>query len=186
MYSAIKQDGVRLYRRARAGEEVERAPRRIRVDRLELVAFAAPRFTLSIACSKGTYVRSLVADLGTDVGAGAHLTALRRTRSGRFTLAQAITLDQLEASDLADVVARLVPLPAATELPSIVVPAERVVHARNGVQFELAQLGAENLLQFQLVDESGELLAVVHADAGKVVYDRVFHPAHNPGPRGGA
>lgn len=172
MYSAIKQDGVRLYRRARAGEEVERAARKIRLDRLELLAFEPPRFTLSIACSKGTYVRSLVADLGTDVGAGAHLTALRRTRSGRFTIDQAIRLDQV---GVIDVTPYLVGLTAATQLPQIVVPAEKDRHARNGVQFSLEQLGAENLTQFQMVDVRGELLAVVHAEDGKVVYDRVFH-----------
>jgi tRNA pseudouridine55 synthase len=169
MYSAIKQDGVRLYRLARAGEEVERAPRRIRVDRLELTAFEPPRFTLEIACSKGTYVRSLVADLGTDVGAGAHLTALRRTRSGRFALAQAVTLDQVEH-------ATLVPLTAATDLPMITIPVDKERHARNGVQFTLAQLGAENLTQFQMLDPAGALLAIVHAEDGHVVYDRVFHP----------
>src|SRR6185503_2587794 len=59
MYSAIKQGGVRLYDRARAGHEVERAPRPIRIDRLELLAFEPPRFRIAIACSKGTYVRSL-------------------------------------------------------------------------------------------------------------------------------
>jgi tRNA pseudouridine55 synthase len=169
MYSAIKQDGVRLYRLARAGEEVERAPRKIRIDRLELTAFAPPRFTLEIACSKGTYVRSLVADLGSDVGAGAHLTALRRTRSGRFTLAQATTLEQVEH-------AMLVPLTAATDLPMITIPVDKERHARNGVQFTLAQLGAENLTQFQMLDPAGALLAIVHAEDGHVVYDRVFHP----------
>ncbi len=169
MYSAIKQDGVRLYRMARAGEEVERAPRKIRVDRLALTSFDPPRFTLDIACSKGTYVRSLVADLGADVGAGAHLTALRRIRSGRFTIEQAVTLDQVER-------ATLVPLPLATDLPSITIAPEKERHARNGVQFTLAQLGAENLTQFQMLDPNGALLAIVHAEDGHVVYDRVFHP----------
>ncbi len=172
MYSAIKQDGVRLYRRARAGEEVERAPRKIRVDRLELIAFEPPRFTLLIACSKGTYVRSLVADLGTDVGAGAHLTALRRTQSGRFSIAQAVRLDQVGQIDVGP---HLVPLTAATDLPRIVIPADKDRHARNGVQFSLEQLGAENLVQFQMIDQAGDLLAVVHAEDGKVIYDRVFH-----------
>lgn len=172
MYSAIKQDGVRMYRRARAGEEVERAPRKIRIDRLDLIAFEPPRFTLSIACSKGTYIRSLVADLGTDVGAGAHLAGLRRTRSGRFSIEQAIRLDQVGVVDVAPY---LVGLTAATDLPRITIPADKDRHARNGVQFSLTQLGAENLTQFQMLDQAGELLAIVHAEDGKVVYDRVFH-----------
>ena len=100
MYSAIKQGGTRLYHRARAGHEVERAPRRIRIDRLELVAFEPPRFRVAVACSKGTYVRSLVADIGDALGAGAHLTELRRTRSGRFTLDHAVSLDAIDLAKL--------------------------------------------------------------------------------------
>src|SRR5262245_10137393 len=73
MFSALKQGGVRLYERARAGEEVDRAPRRVRIDQLELLAFEPPRFRIAVGCSKGTYVRSLVADLGTALGCGAHL-----------------------------------------------------------------------------------------------------------------
>jgi tRNA pseudouridine55 synthase len=115
MYSAIKQAGVRLHDRARAGEIVERAARRIRIDRLELLGFEPPRFRIAIACSKGTYVRSLVADIGSALGAGAHLAELRRTRSGRFTLDQAVTLDRLPE-------AKLIPLALATDLPRVIVP----------------------------------------------------------------
>jgi tRNA pseudouridine55 synthase len=170
MFSALKQDGQRLYRMARAGEVVERQPRRVRIDRLELVTFDPPRFTLSIACSKGTYVRSLVADLGTDVGAGAHLTALRRTQSGRFSIAQAVTIDAIET-------ATLIPLPVATDLPSVTAPDDKLVHVRNGVQFQLEQLGAENLPRFQILDGGGRLLAVCRPEDGKVIYERVFLPS---------
>jgi tRNA pseudouridine55 synthase len=81
-FSALKQGGVRMYERARAGEQVELAPRRIRIDRIELLAFEPPRFRIAVACGKGTYIRSLIRDLGDDVGCGAHLAELRRTRSG--------------------------------------------------------------------------------------------------------
>src|SRR5204862_54765 len=83
---AIKQQGVRMYQRARAGEPVERTPRRIRIVRLELLSYAPPVARVAIACSKGTYVRSIVADLGSDLGVGAHMSELRRTRSGMFAL----------------------------------------------------------------------------------------------------
>ena len=96
MFSAIKQGGVRLYRQARNGIEVERAPRRVRIDRLELRGFERDRVTIAIACGKGTYVRSIVHDLGTDLGCGAYLAELRRTRSGMFAIDQAQTLDALE------------------------------------------------------------------------------------------
>lgn len=168
MFSAIKQGGVRLYERARAGEDVERAARAIRIDRLELLELAPPRFRIAIACSKGTYVRSLVADLGADVGCGAHLTALRRTASGRFTLAQAVPLERVTE-------APIIPLAEVTGLPSITVPEPMKKHALSGVQFTREAWGElENAERFQLVDERGRLMAIVHFEAGKTIYDRVF------------
>jgi tRNA pseudouridine55 synthase len=90
-YSAVKVEGVRLYRRARAGEAVSGPVRTVRIDRLELVSFdeAAQEADLVVECSSGTYVRQLVADLGELSGAGAHCTALERTRIGPFELADA-------------------------------------------------------------------------------------------------
>ena len=170
MFSALKQDGRRLYQRARAGEVVDRAPRRIRIDRLALVAFDPPHFTVEIACSKGTYVRSLVADLGTDVGCGAHLTALRRTRSGRFSIDQAVPLDQVGQ-------ATLIPLAAATDLPPLSAPDELLGKIRNGVQLPVSTFGTEKHERFQLLDVRGRLLAICHVEEGHVVYDRVFLPA---------
>jgi len=167
MYSAIKQGGVRLYDLARAGEEVERAPRKIRIDRLELLAFEPPRFQIAIACSKGTYIRSLIADLGTAVAAGAHLAELRRTRSGRFTIDEAVTLDRLEE-------AVLVPPERAIDLPRVTVPAALVRQVLSGVQLPLRMLAAEEYKLFQMLTEDGDLLAVAHAEAGRTVYDRVF------------
>jgi tRNA pseudouridine55 synthase len=176
MYSAIKQGGVRLYERARAGEEVERAPRRIRIDRLELLAFDSPRFTVEIACSKGTYVRSLVADLGADLGCGAHMTELRRTRSGRFTIEQAVPLDLIGKGGV-DLRERLIPMSAATALPSVTVPAELEGRIRTGYQLPVHALTSEDLEQFQLLDGQGRLLAIVRAHGGRIAYDRVFHDA---------
>jgi tRNA pseudouridine55 synthase len=98
MVSAIKIGGERLYAKARRGEEVDRAPRPIVISELELVGFSAgerPRATLEVACSGGTYVRSLAADLGRALGTLAHLASLRRTAVGRFTEAEAHTLEDL-------------------------------------------------------------------------------------------
>jgi tRNA pseudouridine55 synthase len=173
MFSAIKQGGVRLYDLARAGEEVERAPRKIRIDRIELLAFAPPRFRIAIACSKGTYIRTLVADLGNDVGCGAHLAELRRTASGRFTLDQAVRFEELARPDLRD---RIIPLSQVTSLPSLVVPERMRKHALSGVQFAVEIWGPlpEGVERFQLVDERGTLIGIVHFEAGKTIYDRVF------------
>jgi len=166
MYSAIKQGGVRLYDRARAGEEVERAPRQIRIDRLELLAFEPPRFQIAIACSKGTYVRSLIADLGTAVAAGAHLAELRRVRSGRFTIEQAVPLDSLGEAEL-------IPPEHALDLERVTVPRALVSPVLSGAQLPAATWGVE-VKQFQLLDEDGRLLAVAHTEVGRTVYDRVF------------
>jgi len=169
MFSAIKQGGVRLYERARAGEEVAREPRRIRIDRLELLAFEPPRFRVAIACSKGTYVRSLVADIGTDLGCGAHLAELRRTQSGRFTLAHAITLDAITGrANFAEKEARppLIELAHVTGMPSIPVPERMLKHALSGVQFDERTFGElPKAERFQMVE---------HFEGGKTLYDRVF------------
>jgi tRNA pseudouridine55 synthase len=184
VFSAIKQGGVRMYHRARAGEHVERTPRRVRLDRLDLLDFVPagrsesgqlhsgpPIVRIAIACSKGTYVRSLVADLGTDLGTGAHMTELRRTRSGLFTIAQAHDLDRLDNC-------RIVPLEEATELPVVVVAPDHVTKIRNGLQMPPDAFGVapEIFEKFQLFDESKKLVAVAHVEANKVIYDRVFAP----------
>jgi len=95
MYSALKKDGQPLYKLARAGEVVEREARSVTIARLDLLAFEAPCATLAVSCSKGTYIRTLVEDIGRELGCGAHVAALRRTQAGPFGLAQAVTLEEL-------------------------------------------------------------------------------------------
>jgi tRNA pseudouridine55 synthase len=94
-YSAVKVGGERLYRSARRGEAVEAEPRRVRVDAFELTRFRSPEFHFLVRCSSGTYVRSLVADVGTALGPGAHLSHLVRTRVGPFALDRAVMLNRL-------------------------------------------------------------------------------------------
>lgn len=96
MVSAIKVGGEALYRKARRGEEVERAPRTVVVHEATLESFTAPDARIRIRCSKGTYVRVLAADLGEALGVGAHLHALRRTAVGPFTEADATPLDAVD------------------------------------------------------------------------------------------
>jgi tRNA pseudouridine55 synthase len=103
MFSAKKLAGVPLYKLARKGKEVEREPRFIRVSAFELTRFALPEFDVLLRCSKGTYVRTIAHDLGEKLGCGAHLSALRRTATDRFTIAQAVPLAELEAMDHAAV-----------------------------------------------------------------------------------
>jgi tRNA pseudouridine55 synthase len=95
MYSALKKDGVPLYKLARQGIEVERAAREVQILRLDLLAVNLPYLTIEVDCSKGTYIRTLCQDLGEILGPGAHLTALRRVRTGSFGEEDAISLDAL-------------------------------------------------------------------------------------------
>ena len=110
MFSAIKVDGVPLYKRARKGEEVPREPRFIRVASYELTGFALPRLDFRLRCSKGTYVRTLAHDLGQKLGCGAHLCALRRTATDRFRIEAALTLAAIEQLSLAEIEQRLLPV----------------------------------------------------------------------------
>jgi len=117
MFSAIKVGGVALYRKARKGEEIEREPRFIRVMAWDLLRFATPHIDFRLRCSKGTYVRTLAHDLGTKLGCGAHLCALRRTATDRFNVSQAMTLEQVEALSIAEIERRLIPVHQA--VPSV-------------------------------------------------------------------
>lgn len=96
MYSALKKDGQPLYKLARQGITVERPPRTVTIDRLELLSCADGQARIVVACSKGTYIRTLVEDIGAALGCGAHVAQLRRTKAGPFDLTHAVTLDELE------------------------------------------------------------------------------------------
>jgi tRNA pseudouridine55 synthase len=175
MYSAIKQDGVRLYKQARRGIEVDRVARRVRIDRLNLLAFVpgvVPRATIEMACGKGTYVRSLVDDLGRELGCGAHLAELRRTQSGIFSIDQAQQPNALDPS-------KMLTIEACLRLPAVTAPEELVPFIRSGLQLKLEQLSGlpSEGTQFQLLDPAAKVVAIAHATSEKIVYDRVFGPA---------
>ncbi len=110
MHSAIKIGGVKLYQLARQGQEVEREPRFIRVVSFDLLSFALPKLTFDLHCTKGTYVRTVAHDLGQKLGCGAHLSALRRTGSGQFKIAQCLPLDEIEKLSLPEIEKRLIPV----------------------------------------------------------------------------
>lgn len=110
MYSAKKIDGVPLYKLARKGKTVEREPRFIHVSSFELLRFELPELDFRVACSKGTYVRTIAHDLGQKMDCGAHLNALRRTAIERFEIEDSFTLEELEEMTLADVQRALIPI----------------------------------------------------------------------------
>jgi len=111
MVSAIKKDGRPLYKLARKGKTVEREARPVTIHYLKLSRIAVPDVDLEVSCSKGTYVRTLCADMGRKLGCGAHLLSLRRLRSGRFDVAQAYPVDAIKQWERPDLFAHMISLP---------------------------------------------------------------------------
>lgn len=115
MVSALKKDGVPLYKLARKGEEVERQPRLVHVYRFNIVEFGIPDCRIEIKCTKGTYVRTLCHDVGAKLGCGAHLASLRRTQSGKFTVDKAIKFEDLKTLPRADLPKFVLPMLTALD-----------------------------------------------------------------------
>jgi tRNA pseudouridine55 synthase len=160
MVSAVKVGGRRLHELARAGEAVERAPRAVHVDRFDVVAFEPgpyPEADVEVECGSGTYVRSLAADVGAALGGCAHLSALRRTRVGSFTLAEARPIEAVEAAP-ADAVLPLTT--AMRDLERVDVDTEQARAVSHGVSFAAGALVTRGGGPYALVDPEGSLLAV--------------------------
>ncbi len=171
MHSALRVAGQRLYELARRGLEVERQERTVVVHAIELLAFDTPSARISVRCGKGTYVRSLAADLGSALGVGAHLTALRRTRVGPFAIAQAVALDTVgPATPL------MTPAEALADHATVALDDAQVRDVRDGKLRTIAELrvpeGAGS--HVRLLDARGTLVAVAQADAGRLTLTRVF------------
>lgn len=135
MHSALKRDGKPLYAYARAGIELDRPPRRVTIHAIETHGFDphTARFTLTVTCSKGTYIRTLAEDIGEHLGCGAHLTALRRTAIGTLHVDHALTLDQLEAASETHRPALLAPPDALiAHLPILTLTPEEVHRLTHG------------------------------------------------------
>jgi tRNA pseudouridine55 synthase len=116
MVSAIKKDGVPLYKLARKGQVVEREPRFVHVYAHEIQALRLPEIDFRVVCSKGFYVRTYAHDIGQELGCGAHLRALRRTKSGKFSLEHAVSVDALKHGDIAEVLKKILTLPQVSIL----------------------------------------------------------------------
>lgn len=136
MYSALKHEGRRLYELARAGVDVERAPRRVRIHALELIRLDGADLTLDLRCSKGTYVRTLVEDIAARLGSHGHVTALRRIGVGPYAGEPMATMAELEAlaeQGMTELDARLLPMDsAAAQWPSVDLGADSAYYLRNG------------------------------------------------------
>jgi tRNA pseudouridine55 synthase len=175
MYSALKHDGRPLYELARQGVEVERKPRRVVLHRLEVSNWTGSRFDLAVACSKGTYIRSLAADVGARLGCGAHLAALRRTRIDRLAIADAVLLNSLEAASPQE---RLSQLLAADSLllgwPAVTLTASQTVAISHGQSIAWAAGGAGT--RCRLYGAEGRFLGVGETrEGGRLVPQRLVN-----------
>lgn len=163
MHSALKRGGVPLYKLARRGKTVERAARRVEVLALEVQRLAPPIVDLRVRCSKGTYVRVLAEDIGAALGTGAHLAALRRTASGRFSVEDASSIDALVGLSAAERRSRLLPLPRLLEgLPRAELDAGAEARLRNGQELQIQGL-AEGLCALYRAD--GALIGLARGEA---------------------
>lgn len=173
MYSALKHNGQPLYKLARAGQEVARKPRPVTIHQLELVAFNGDVATLDIRCSKGTYVRTIADDLGETLGCGAHVTRLRRTVAGSFTLSDCITLEALEAlaeeQGVEAVESLLKPADQAiSDWPAVNLPAASAGFIKHGQPVMVTGLPAVGTL-VRLYDEEDRFFGIGEvADDGRV------------------
>ncbi|GJM14006.1 MAG: tRNA pseudouridine synthase B [Pseudohongiella sp.] len=152
MHSALKVNGVPLYKMARKGQTIEREPRRITVYSIELTDLNGDELELEIACSKGTYIRTIADDLGEALGCGAHIIALRRIQAGAFTEADCITQQQLEeeldSGGLSVIDEHLIPMDEAiADLPEVILPAITASFIKNGQPVLVRHLPEEGLVR---------------------------------------
>ena len=181
-YSALKYQGRNYYEYARAGIDIPRPARDVRVDTLALTEWSCPDATFDVVCSKGTYVRALAADLGAALGCGAHLRALRRIASGGFAVTDAVSLDALEASSAESRNAWLLPVDCLlAELPRIDVDGDAAARLADGRSIAAPELAAD---RFRAYDRAGRLLGVVRRAGAELAPERMARTTKSEDVRG--
>ena len=179
MYSALKHQGKALYTYARAGIEIERKERDISIYSLDLDAFSGDELTVTVSCSKGTYIRVLAEDIGAELGCGAHLKALRRIATGGFDITQALTLTQLEHMTPDQRDACLLPADCLLEgVPRVILDSESAFYVQQGQEiWQARQSGTGPVI---LYGPNQEFLGLGEiTDAGKIAPRRLVVTAKN-------
>lgn len=179
MHSALKKDGKALYEYARAGETVERAPRRVEIHDIELLDMQldgdAPYLRLHVTCSKGTYIRTLGEDMAEALGCGGHLSALRRVATGPFDASQCVTLEDLTAMDEPQREARLLPVERLLgDHTEVTLDAENAGRFLSGVRRRGAWPDQDRVCVFG--DHPRALLGSAHVKAGELIPGRLLSP----------
>ena len=180
MYSAIKINGQKLYELARRGQEVARKPRSITIHALELLGGEGADWTIRVCCSKGTYVRTLCHDLGRALGCGGCMSSLRRTRAGSFTLAQAVTMQQvLDFAAGQDPQQLLMPVDAVFAAhPPLIVTLGQAAKLKNGAQVKDWQFQPGT---YRVYAEDGEFLLLGRVEGGVLTTIKSFFEVNTLG-----
>ena len=180
MYSAIKINGQKLYELARRGQEVARKPRSITIHALELLEGEGADWTVRVRCSKGTYVRTLCHDLGRALGCGGCMSSLRRTRAGSFTLAQAVTMQQvLDFAAGQDPQQLLMPVDAVFAAhPPLIVTLGQAAKLKNGAQVKDWQFQSGT---YRVYAEDGEFLLLGRVEGGVLTTIKSFFEVNTLG-----
>ncbi len=169
MYSALKVNGQKLCDLARRGKEVERKPRTITIHRLECLAFDGTFARLRVACSKGTYIRTLCKDIGEALGCGGCMESLRRVAAGAYTIEEAVPLQTLV--DAVDPESYLRPVDSMfTNVPAVTLTAKQELRCRNGNSFSIDLPEGT----YRAYSESGEFLMLAKVDSGVMLTIKSF------------
>lgn len=175
MQSALKHQGRALYEYARAGIEVERAPRRVRIHRIDLIGWHGDEVLIDVSCSKGTYIRTLAEDIGEALGCGAHLSALRRTASGALRVEQAVSLPGLEALAETERDALLRPVDALLEdWPLVRLAQAEAARFLSGLRRRVALDDRVAVRVYGPEDRA--FLGSAHIAGGELIADRLLSP----------
>lgn len=176
MYSAIKVNGKKLYELAREGKEIERAARKVKIDNIEIMAFDLEnnKFTMRVDCSKGTYIRTLCDDIGRKLGCFGYMSALTRTKSGRFDIAQSYTLEEIEKMYNDGDMSFFVPVDYVfEEYQRLIINARKAHKMCNGTR--VAVQGITDGETYRVYDESGNFLTISQAEDGVLKILKTFY-----------
>lgn len=182
MHSAVKKDGKALYEYARAGVEIERSARRVTLHSIDVVECNDSQLVIDVACSKGTYIRTLATEIGERLGCGAHLAALRRTGSGALRVAEAMMLDELRAMDEAARDCQLLrPDALLHDRPAVCLSDDEAGRFLAGLRRRVALADAESVRVYGPAPGAAgaprsAFLGIAHIRAGELIADRLLSP----------
>jgi tRNA pseudouridine55 synthase len=175
MHSALKHQGRALYDYARDGIEVDRPTRRVTIHRIDIVDWQSPTLVIDVHCSKGTYIRTLAEDIGTLLGCGAHLSALRRTASGPLRLDDAITIEALAVLEAPQREALLQPVDLLLAgWPSVCLPDDEAGRFLTGLRRRVALADMPSVRVYATHPRA--FLGSAHISGGELIADRLLSP----------